>query len=118
MTGVAPAVETAGGGQRTRIGVGLIGFGWLGQAHSRSLLRIPTLFADRPFETELVICADTMPARQGEAVDAFGYAQSAADWRRVVEHPGVDVVIVAAPNMLHLELIEAAAAAEIGRAHV
>ena len=28
-----------------RIGVGVIGFGWLGQAHSRSLLRIPTLFA-------------------------------------------------------------------------
>ena len=30
---------------RRRLGVGVIGFGWLGQAHSRSLLRIPTLFA-------------------------------------------------------------------------
>jgi predicted dehydrogenase len=34
-----------------------------------------------------------------------------ADWRRVVEHPGVDVVFVTAPNMLHLELIAAATAA-------
>ena len=101
----------AGGGQRTRIGVGLIGFGWLGQAHSRSLLRIPTLFADRPFEAELVICADNVPARQDEATGGFGYAEAAADWRRVVEHPDVDVVYITAPNMLHLELIEAAAAA-------
>jgi predicted dehydrogenase len=110
MTGVAPAAEMLGGGQRTRIGVGLIGFGWLGQAHSRSLRRIPMLFADRPFETELVICADTVPGRLDEAVGDFGYAESAADWRQVVEHAGVDVVFVTAPNVLHLELIEAAAA--------
>jgi predicted dehydrogenase len=113
MTSSMPAAEPLGGGHspRTRIGVGLIGFGWLGQAHSRSVRRIPTLFADRGFDAELVICADTVPARTDEAVSDFGYAAAAADWRRVVEHPGVDVVFITAPNMLHLELIEAAAAA-------
>ena len=113
MTQATPAAEVLGGGRspRTRIGIGLIGFGWLGQAHSRSLGRLPTLFADREFDAELVICADTVPARLEEAVEAFGYAEAAADWRRVVEHPGVDVVVIAAPNMLHLELIEAAVAA-------
>jgi predicted dehydrogenase len=113
MSSSMPAAEAVGGGQssRTRIGVGLIGFGWLGQAHSRSVARMPTLFADRVFDAELVICADTVPARIDEAVSDFGYAEAVADWRRVVEHPGVDVVFVTAPNMLHLELIEAAAAA-------
>jgi predicted dehydrogenase len=113
MTSSMPAAEVIGGGQpaRTRIGVGLIGFGWLGQAHSRSVRRLPTLFADRGFDAELVICADTVSARLDEAVADFGYAEAAADWRRVVEHPGVDVVFIAAPNMVHLELIEAAAAA-------
>jgi predicted dehydrogenase len=100
-----------GNGPRTRIGVGLIGFGWLGQAHSRSVQRMPTLFADRVFDADLVICADTVPARIDEAVSDFGYAEAVADWRRVVEHPGVDVVFITAPNMLHLELIEAAVAA-------
>jgi predicted dehydrogenase len=94
-----------------RVGVGLIGFGWLGHAHSRSLRRIPTLFADRGFDADLVICADTVPERLAEAVEAFGYAEATPDWQRVVEHPGVDVVFVTAPNMLHLELIEEAAAA-------
>jgi predicted dehydrogenase len=96
---------------RARIGVGLIGFGWLGQAHSRSVQRMPTLFGDRVFDAELVICADNVAARTEQAVSDFGYAEAAADWRRVVEHPGVDVVFITAPNMLHLELIEAAAAA-------
>ena len=85
-----PVAETLGGGppSRTRIGVGLIGFGWLGQAHSRSVQRMPTLFKDRVFDAELVICADNVAARTEEAVSDFGYAEAAADWRRVVEHPG------------------------------
>jgi predicted dehydrogenase len=107
MTGPAGV----GRGARRRIGVGVIGFGWLGQAHSRSLLRIPTLFGDREFDPELVICGDTLPERRDEAVSSYGFARSTADWRAVVEDPGVDVVIVAAPNMLHVELVEAAAAA-------
>ena len=110
------ATETIGapGGPRAarrRIGVGVIGFGWLGQAHSRSLLRIPTLFGERGFDAELVVCGDTLPERRKQAVGSFGFARAAADWRAVVEDPDVDVVFIAAPNMLHLELVEAAAAA-------
>ena len=104
----APAAPRAA---RRRIGVGVIGFGWLGQAHSRSLLRIPTLFPERGFDAELVVCGDTLPERREQAVGSFGFARAAADWRAVVEDPDVDVVLIAAPNMLHLELVEAAAAA-------
>jgi predicted dehydrogenase len=94
---------------RRRIGIGLIGFGWLGQAHSRSMQRIPTLFAEREFNPELVVCGDNVPARVREAVDSFGYREGTDDWRRVIDDPGVDVVFITAPNMLHLELIDAAA---------
>jgi predicted dehydrogenase len=96
---------------RSRVGVGVIGFGWLGQAHSRSMLRLPTLFPERGFDPELVICADTAAERIDDAVRSFGFASGTAEWRRVVEDPAVDVVVIAAPNMLHVELIEAAAAA-------
>jgi predicted dehydrogenase len=107
----AKQVQSGGGPARRRIGVGLIGFGWLGQAHSRSLQRIRTLFPEREFEPELVACADTAPARVHDAVHSFGYAHGTADWRRVIDDPGVDVVFVTAPNMFHVELIEAAAEA-------
>jgi predicted dehydrogenase len=98
-------------GARRKIGIGVIGFGWLGQAHSRSMLRIPTLFEEREFDPQLVICADPVPARAREAVDSFGFAAGTEDWRRVIDDPAVDAVVIAAPNMLHVELVEAAAEA-------
>jgi predicted dehydrogenase len=110
------AAQTASASARTsparrRLGVGVIGFGWLGQAHSRSLLRIPTLFAEREFDTELVVCGDTSAELIEDAVRSFGFGRGTADWRSVVEDPAVEVVFIAAPNMLHVELVEAAAAA-------
>jgi predicted dehydrogenase len=104
----APSGDSAA---RRRIGVGLIGFGWLGQAHSRSMQRIKTLFQEREFDPELVICSDTVPARVNEAIESFGYRRGSADWRRVVDDPDVDVMFIAAPNAMHVELIEAAAQA-------
>jgi predicted dehydrogenase len=98
-------------GARRPLGIGVIGFGWLGQAHSRSMLRIPTLFAERAFDPVLVACSDTVPARREDAVGSFGFARGAEDWHAVIEDPAVDVVVIAAPNMLHLELVEAACAA-------
>lgn len=96
---------------RTRVGVGVIGLGWMGQAHSRSMRRIPMHFPDRSFDPDLVACCDPVTARADEGVASLGFRQAAADWRRVAEHPDVDIVVVTAPNMLHLEIIEAAAAA-------
>jgi predicted dehydrogenase len=96
---------------RPTIGIGVIGFGWMGQAHSRSYLRIPTLFPERTFDPRLLICADNVAARRDEAVGSFGFAAATEDWRGAVEHPDVQVVIVTAPNMLHEEVCVAAAAA-------
>ena len=94
-----------------RVGVAVIGFGWMGQAHSRSYLRIPTLFPDRPANPELVVCVDNVPARGEEAVRSFGFARSATDAATAFADPDVDVVVVTAPNMLHEELCVAAAQA-------
>ena len=88
---------------RRRIGVGVIGFGWLGQAHSRSLMRIPTVFPEREFDAELVVCADPVQKRIDDAVRSFGFARGTATWQEVMDDPAVDVVVIAAPNMLHVD---------------
>ncbi len=97
-----------------RLGVAVIGFGWMGQAHSRSYARIPSLFPDRTFEPELVVCADNMPERGEEAVRSFGFKESTTDWREAVARDDVDVVTVCSPNMLHVDMC--VAAAEAGKA--
>ena len=99
---------------RPTLGIGVVGFGWMGQAHSRSAARISSLFPERTFDTELVICGDNVPARQEQAIDGFGFREAAPAWEAVIEHPDVDVVYVTAPNMLHEEV--AVAAAQAGKA--
>jgi predicted dehydrogenase len=96
---------------RPSLGVGVVGLGWMGQAHSRSMRRIPSLFPERMFDPRLVVGADSAEARADAAVADFGFEEAATEWPRVVEHPDVELVVVAAPNMLHLAVIEAAAAA-------
>jgi len=93
------------------IGIAVLGLGWMGQAHSRSVLRIPSLFPQRSYNPRLVACADTEGERRERAVRDFGFARATDDWSAAVADPEVDVVWVTAPNMLHVPMIEAAAAA-------
>ena len=95
---------------RRRIGAGVVGLGWMGQAHSRSYRRIPAVPRPRP-DPVLVVCAEAVPQRRESAVADFGFGTATDDWRRVVDDPAVDVVVVTAPNMLHVEISSAAAAA-------
>ena len=96
---------------KTRIGIAVLGLGWMGQAHSRSMLRIPSLFPQRSFDPVLVVCADTEAERRERAVTDFGFERAVEDWREAINSPDVDAVWVTAPNMLHVPMIEAATAA-------
>ena len=86
------------------IGIGVIGFGWMGQAHSRSYRRLPMHFPAAELMPRLVIAADTVAERAALAKQNFGFEAATADWREVVGHPDVDVITIAAPNALHREV--------------
>jgi predicted dehydrogenase len=95
----------------TSIGIGVIGFGWMGQAHSRSYLRIPMHFPEAEIMPRLVIVADNVPARAELAHANFGFERATTEWQAVIDHPDVDVVTITAPNKMHREIAIAAAAA-------
>ena len=69
---------------RKRIGVGVIGLGWMGQAHSRAMRRIPMHFHDRSFDPELVICSDVVSARGDDAVASFGFGATTTTQAAIV----------------------------------
>ncbi|MFM7687264.1 MAG: Gfo/Idh/MocA family protein [Actinomycetota bacterium] len=94
-----------------RIGIGVIGFGWMGQAHSRGCRRAPSYFPNRDYEPDLVVVSDTVAERRDDAVRSFGFRTAVEDWHDVMSNPDVEVVFITAPNMLHVEMAEAAAAA-------
>jgi predicted dehydrogenase len=96
---------------RRKLGIGVIGLGWMGGAHSRAMVKIPMHYPERTFDPRLVMLSDTVGARREEGSSGFGFERTTDNWRAVVEAADVDVVVCTAPNMLHLEIVEAAAAA-------
>jgi predicted dehydrogenase len=95
----------------TEIGVGVIGFGWMGQAHSRAYRDIPVYFPESGIRPRLVSVADNVPARVELAKQNFGFETGTLDWHELIARDDIDVVDITAPNALHQELVEAAAAA-------
>lgn len=93
------------------IGIGIIGMGWMGEAHSRSYRQIRDRFFESDIQPRLVICSDVVEKRAKAAQTRFGYERFTTDWRQVINDPAVEVVNIAAPNGLHLEIVRAAAEA-------
>ena len=95
----------------TRLGIGVIGMGWMGQVHSRSYLLTPQRFPESGLTPKLVICSDAVQARAEAAQRTLGFERATTDWRAVIDDAAVQIVNIATPNNLHLEIVKAAAAA-------
>lgn len=93
------------------IGIGIIGMGWMGEAHSRAYREIADRFHDSGLQPHLIICSDTIEPRASLARNRFGFERYTTDWREVIADPAVAVVNIAAPNGMHLEMVKAAAQA-------
>jgi predicted dehydrogenase len=95
----------------TTIGIGVIGFGWMGQAHSRAFRDIPVYFPDSGIDPRLVAVAESVPERRDMAKSNFGFSSATDDWRTLLLREDIDVIDITAPNAMHREIAEAAAAA-------
>jgi len=90
------------------VGVGVIGMGWMGEAHSRAYGLVGDRFVERGISARLVACADADEGRSTAARARFGFEHSTADWREVVADPEIEAISITAPNDVHLAVIRAA----------
>ncbi len=97
---------------RPTLGVGLIGYAFMGAAHSQAWRTAPRFF-DLPLRPELRVLAGRDAARVAEAAGKLGWNATETDWRRVVERDDVDLVDVCTPGDTHAEI--AIAALEAGK---
>jgi len=93
-----------------KLNIGLIGYGFMGRAHSNAFRRAPNFFG---LQYEPVL--HTISARNPERAKAFaatwGYQNIETDWRKVVANPEIDLIDIASPNDTHAEIAIAAAQA-------
>jgi predicted dehydrogenase len=107
LFGRAPGGSPAG---RRRIGVGVVGMGWMGEVHTRAYCRVPHHYPALPLQPVLVAVADPAPGRARAAAEQYGFARSTERWQDLVDDPDVEAVSITAPNYLHREVAVAMAA--------
>lgn len=93
-----------------RLRVGMVGYSFMGAAHSVGWRTAPRVF-DLPMEPELAVLVGRDAAGVAAAADRLGWAETETDWRALVERDDIDLIDVCTPGDSHAEIAIAALAA-------
>ncbi len=88
---------------RPALGIGMLGYGFMGKAHTNALRTLP--YADWPgvVRPDLVAIAGRTEERVREAATRYGYAGYYTDWRGLVQDERVHVFDNVADDPAHVE---------------
>jgi predicted dehydrogenase len=92
------------------LGIGMVGYGFMGRAHSNAFAQAPHFF-DLPFRPVLKAACARDAAKLKPFADQWGYESTETDWRKLIDRKDIDIIDIAAPNNMHMEIALAAAAA-------
>src|SRR2546423_1496602 len=95
---------------QNRLRVGMIGYRFMGKAHSNAWRQAPHFF---PLKADIemhTICGRDAKAVE-EAQKQLGWKNASTDWKQVVNSPEIDIIDINTPNDSHAEIAIAAAKA-------
>ncbi len=79
----------------------------MGKAHAVAMGSVAAVFNTQLRPKLEMVCA-TSEASAARYRDAFGFERSTSDWRKLVEDPKVEAIVIASPQDTHLEIAKAA----------
>src|ERR687896_1667620 len=103
----------AGGAEVETIGVGMLGYAFMGKAHSNAYKTLPYMTWPPPYVPELVAIAGRNEEAVSEAAQRYGFESYVTDWKQLVSDDRIQLFDNAGPNNLHAE--PSIAAAEAGK---
>lgn len=95
-----------------KLGVGLIGTGYMGKCHALAWNNVASVFGDVP-RPRLVTLAEVNADLAVRRAAELGFAASTGEWRDLLSDPEIDVISITTPNAFHPEM--AIAALEAGK---
>jgi predicted dehydrogenase len=96
-------------GQAPEIGIGMLGYAFMGKAHSNAFRTIPYMMYPPVAIPRLVAVAGRNQAAVQAAADRFGYEKAYTNWQDLVADPDVQLFDNGGPNNAHAEPTIAAA---------
>jgi len=97
---------------RTDIGIGMVGYAFMGRAHSLAWHAVSRVF-DVPLRPRLAAICGRDSAATLAAADRLGWAAAETDWRALIARDDVDLIDISAPGDMHAPI--AIAALEAGK---
>jgi predicted dehydrogenase len=83
------------------LGVGMLGYAFMGLAHSRAFNEIARI--DAPYRPRLVSLAGRTESAVAAAAERYGYERWTTDWEEIVADPEIGLFDNGGPNALHAE---------------
>ena len=80
--------------------VGMLGYGFMGKAHTNALDRLPLFFPDAP-DTERSVIVGRHEEPLAEAAERYGFDRTTDDWEAALDE--IDILLNLGPNHLHAE---------------
>jgi len=90
------------------INIGMIGYGFMGRAHSNAYLQANHFF-DLQYRPVLKAACARSADKAKEFADKWGYESIETDWRKLVARKDIDLIDICVPNNLHSEIALATA---------
>ena len=84
--------------------IALIGYSFMGRAHSNAYQQVNRFFPECPYQVERAVLVGRTPGPLREAAKTWGWAETATDIDAVLARRDIDIVDVATPNASHFEL--------------
>lgn len=89
------------------LGIGIVGGGYMGKAHSVAMSAVGALF-NTSLRPRLEMISGSSPQSSETYRQAYGFRRAAADWRELVDDGAVEAIVIASPQHTHREIAEAA----------
>ncbi|MDQ3814292.1 MAG: Gfo/Idh/MocA family oxidoreductase, partial [Armatimonadota bacterium] len=93
------------------VGIGLIGYAFMGKTHSNAYRQVPHFFTDLEVKPVLRAICGRNEENVRKAAETFGWQSYETDYRKLIERDDIDIVDVASPGNEHLPMAVAAAQA-------
>lgn len=94
-----------------KLNIALIGYGFMGRAHSNAWRQVGSFF-DVPYEPVMKVICGRNESELIKAANNFGWQEHSTSWEEVVGREDIDVVDICTPGNLHLPIALAAAASK------
>lgn len=101
--------ETAPQGNAPEVGIGLLGYVFMGKAHSNAYKKIPYMMYPPSVIPRLAAICGLEADVAADAAHRYGYAASYTDYEAMLKDPGVQILDNSGPNFIHAPASIAAA---------